>query len=367
MWVFFKLVVAMVAFILRYGRISTKKPNGYFGRSPYFWLVSQDKNGRIRHSKLGIPFSFPALFSFRFENRFDGFLKKIGLSHELQTGDLEFDQSIYVTSDNSGLHELLRGSIKARQCIVKLLSATATGSLGERGVHFDGTVLWLENRGSIASVGSAVKDLVEASVVLASAKRHIAAFWLDPFFYKALMIESALWSIGGYAVAELIQLFFQSQDHHLNLGKLLTLSLMTAAALLFVCVSLVFGLLKGSSRAHRIITESKLILVFALPISAFSALSDLNRHLDHEPGVVEQLQVEQLKKRRHRVKRGPDYYTYHAHLRTEPNQLSPNLGQGRWIEISSEQYESASGKGTAILEIAPGRLGVPWIRELRFK
>ncbi|NDD91935.1 hypothetical protein EBZ37_07610, partial [bacterium] len=181
-------------------------------------------------------------------------------------------------------------------------------------------------------------------------------------------IESALWSIGGYAVAELIELFFQSQDHHLNLGKLLTLSLMTAAALLFVCVSLVFGLLKGSSRAHRIITESKLILVFALPISAFSALSDVNRYLDHEPGVVEQLQVEQLEKRRHRGRRGLYYYyTYRAHLRTKPNQLSPNLGQGRWIKISSEQYESASGKCTAILEVAPGRLGVPWIRELRFK
>ena len=367
MWVLFKLLVALVAFILRYARVSTKKPTGNLGQEPYFWITYKNKQGDILYSKVGIPFSFPALFSFHFENRHDGFWKKVGLSHEFQTGDLEFDQSIYVTSDNSGLHELLRESLEARQCIRNLLNLTAIGDLDSRRVRFDGTALWLESSDSFASVENVVKDLVGASVILASAKQHISSFWLDPFFYKTLVIESVLWSIGGYAIAEFIELMVQSQEYHLNKSRLLVLSLMAAAALLFACVSLVVTLLKGSSRAHRVILESKLILLVALPISAFSALSDLNRHLDLEPGVVEQLRVENLEKRRRRGRRGSISYSYHAHLRPAPGTLSPSLGEGRWIQLSSDQYQSAFGKGSAILEVAPGRLGVPWIRDLRFE
>jgi len=366
MWIVFKLVVALIGFVIRWTRISFRKPHGTLDGTPYFLVIEKTKSGAVTDTKIGVPFSFPALFSFHFEDGQDAFWKKLGLSHEFQTGDVEFDQKIYIASDNSGLHQVLEDSQPVRNAIVEALGGQDSAKNACR-LRFDGSRLWYQVPALVADVEGTVRNLIRLKTVLLSARDSVTAFWKDRFFLRCLLIESAIWALLFYAVGAFIDVTFHSEDQHLRWGRLVLFSGITAAVLIAVLVAAVAGLVRGSSRAHRIVLESKFLLLIAMPLASFSGFSDANRAFDTGPSVVEKLNVQRVEERRHRRRRGGVHYTYHAYLVPAEGATSAGVGSGSWIEITRSHYQSAVSARQATLEIGPGRLGVPWIRELTFQ
>jgi len=366
MWILFKLSIALVGFVIRWSRISFRKPHGTIDGSPYFQVVVKTKSGTVTDTMIGVPFSFPALFSFHIEDGQDAFWKKLGLSHEFQTGDQEFDGKIYIASDNSGLHQILEDVPEVRKSIVEVL--------GEKGpfekkcrLRFDGSRLWYQTPSQIADVEGTVRNLIRLKTQLLSARDRVTAFWKDRFFLRCLAVESTIWALAAYSWGSFIDLTWHSEDQHLRVTRLILYSGFTAAAMIAILLGAVTTLIRGSSRAHRVILESKFLLVFSVPLAAFSGFSDLNRSLDTGPSIVEKLQVQQVEERRHRRRRGGVYHTYHVYLVPQNGNDSEAVRDGRWIQITIDRYRAAVSGKQAVMEIGPGRLGVPWIRELSFE
>jgi hypothetical protein len=366
MWILFKLIIALIGFVIRWSRISFRKPHGTIDGSPYFLVVEKTKSGTVTDTKIGVPFSFSALFSFHFEDGQDAFWKKLGLSHEFQTGDQEFDRKIYIASDNSGLHQILEDVPEVRKSIVETLGGKDP-IWKECRLRFDGSKLWYQVPGLVADVEGVVRNLIRLKTQLLSARDSVTAFWKDRFFLRCLLVESTIWALAAYSWGSFIDLTYHSEDQHLRVTRLVLYSGFTAAAMIALLLVAVTTLIRGSSRAHRVILESKFLLVFSVPLAAFSGFSDLNRSLDTGPSIVEKLRVQRVEERRHRRRRGGVHYTYHAYLIPQNGTASVAVRDGRWIQITSDRYRAAVSAKQAVMEIGPGRFGVPWIRELSFE
>jgi len=364
MWIVFKLSVALLAFVIRYSRVSFRRPKGTLEGSPYFLVEERTRSGNVNRTELGVPFSFPALFSFHFEDGKDGFFKKLGLSHEFQTGDHEFDRKIYIASDNSGLNQILAEVDELRTLIVEVLGGEHFGRLAQ--LRFDGSKLWIRFPGQISDVEGTVRNLIRLKTLLLSGRDSVIPFWKDRFFVKYLLVESTIWSLAGYSCVGFFESMFQPEYEPLRWEMLILYSCIASAVLIAVFLFTVATLLRGSSRAHRVMVESASVLILSIPIAAFSGFTDLNCALDAGPGIVEQLDVQRVEMKRHRGRRGRTRYSYHVYLLPQNGTSSIAVGEGGWLEVSLDRYNAAVRANRAVMVIGPGRLGVPWIREVEF-
>lgn len=79
------------------------------------------KNGRPSSLKVGIPAKTPTTLHFQPERWFDRLSKMVGLAHEHQTGDPEFDRALYVRSPSDGYADLVLADADRRAAIRALL------------------------------------------------------------------------------------------------------------------------------------------------------------------------------------------------------------------------------------------------------
>ena len=113
MWILVKLGVAAF-FAIMGALVRLWKGETLYGPDGQIYYRRKDK----QYFQITVPFRKPVLFSFHRENPFDQYMKALGLASELQTGDMNFDSSVYVSSDHPGVHRLLRDNpdIRTRTC-----------------------------------------------------------------------------------------------------------------------------------------------------------------------------------------------------------------------------------------------------------
>jgi hypothetical protein len=79
------------------------------------------KNGRPSSLRLRLPLATPTTLQFNRETKFDRFCKGIGLSREHQTGDVDFDDTVYVRGPSYGYADQYLDSESKRAAILGLL------------------------------------------------------------------------------------------------------------------------------------------------------------------------------------------------------------------------------------------------------
>ncbi len=272
MWILVRVAFALAGFAARwFGVLGRPKgiPHEVGGRTV---LRAKRDNLRGGHNHfVGVELKAPIWFRLSRENKYDRWFKRVGLSAEVETGDADFDKFVYLACDHPGFESLLKRSAEARALISELLWAGVTR------IDYRGDVVWCSmKREPSAHEQSLVARLGE---VLAPLRDDASSRFSDPFLLKALVVESAVWSMATYAAASFL-VTLSLPEIYLTDASYLLPGLGLAVGLFVLLVGGVWFFLSGSSRGHRLIVESAVVLICALPIAGIQIFDDLNRGLD---------------------------------------------------------------------------------------
>lgn len=366
MWLVIRLIVALLAALVRiFARARKQEPAGELNGRKFYRSLAKTKSGAITGFRLGIALDSKIVFDLHPESATDRLCKGIGLSEELQTGEASFDRRIYVACDHLGFHELLKESAAAREAAVAILAAGFTS------IRSDGSTIWAQRSESREPVEADYAPLIALAEALASLEQDDARRALRPnrFAVRFLIVEVVVWSIVGLAFPTYLQMRLTEMTEYFEIGRLLLLSGAAAALLFALILGMIVLFLRGSSRGHRIVIESAIVLLIALPISGFSIVSDLNTNLKSsragaapvtlECGIVSKEKVT-TKSRRSRST------SYYLDI-TPPVNLPPDIDLPRRMRVSWSEYHEAMPKGTMVLVIDPGGLDIPWISSRTFR
>jgi hypothetical protein len=312
---------------------------------------------KVHGFRIGMAFDAAVWFRFHREGAIDRSFKSWGLSTETQTGDAAFDEAVYIACDHPSLAVFLRRSAEARAAIKEAFDKNIYR------LYADGSTLWLERRGEVYPDNH---DLATLSRIVAALEPFRTqapdSLWSDPFLWKAFAIEGVVWSIAAYALVSTLEFTFSSRvDIYLDWKELIAPSAVMAGVLFGVVGVGVVSLLRGSSRGHRILIESALILVLSLPIASLQLTSDINRKFDSSVAQTVAAEVQECEKRLSRRSRRSFRRTrtsYYVHLAWNP-QLE-ELDVPHSIRVAQPLCRT----GTFTADVKKGRLGVPWYQRI---
>lgn len=311
--------------------------------------------GKFTRAFHGLTYNGPLEFQFSKERGWDTFFKNLGLAVEQQTDDPEFDAEIYITCDQPSLGDMLRGRDSARRALLALFRA------GVKRVFADGAYVWAEVTEENHDVPGIRRNLAQLRDGLRAIDPAHHRSRRDSFFWRALAIESLAWSVACYGVPGFIELAWSRHTIYPDSFPIFKLGLVCSLVVFAFLFALIVALLRGSSRGHRIIFESFVLLVIGVPLSTVQAVSDVNIELDPGPPQWVQSHVsdKQIEVRRRRRGTSRHYYLY---LQTDGVRAQSIPGK---IEVESSIYHASRQGGDITVLLRNGRLGVPWIEAVR--
>src|SRR5262249_48349923 len=106
------------------------------------YRVHRERYRRVASLEIGVEMEPRFCFAIRRENAFDRFAKFLHIAKEWQTGENEFDSSLYVISDDPTLLHALSGDGKLRSLVTQLLSDSSVHTL-----RCNEGMLWVERNG----------------------------------------------------------------------------------------------------------------------------------------------------------------------------------------------------------------------------
>lgn len=350
MWIIVRLFLAVAAYLMRLrlptgGQEATHRLDGM----PYFVDLTKRK-GKITEFSIGTPLEAP-WFRLTREGGLDRFFKAIGMAREAESGDAEFDRLVYVAGDHPAVHALLRKSEPARAAIQEAFAAGFTR------IASNGACLTLDHPEGRNPTEDELALLRRLRAALVGLQGRSAKPFADGFLWKVVVVEAAVWSILAYAIGGVVELFFNKQDYYLRSGPLILYGLGAALVLFVLLFGAIAVFLRGSSRGHRILVESAIVLALGLPTTGMQVVSDLNRGLDGETEVVFTRKINDVERKRSR--RSTRYY---LHLAGES--AGEPIGLPTKIQVERALYETARPGALAVVHVAPGWLGLPWYRRI---
>ena len=358
MWILVKLSIAIGAFVYRFfiqyyagrdgERIETESGECHI-------VVTSNKR-RVVWTTFRIPLDTKAIFKITRESKWDRFFKYIGLSAEVETTDLDFNQRFYIASDSPVFCEEIQTNGIAREFIKSIFASNC------RNLWADGNNLWVQFPGKLTSPQVLAQECVDFANEIRPMGQNNPWIWHDPFAWKALVIESLVWFLGGYAFAGYMEWQFFNEDLHLFPNAVFWRGLIFGGLGAFVFLCSVVALMRGSSRGHRIILETLIIAVLSFPMGGIHLVSDLNTQFDKSEPKLIVAKITGLTQKEHRGRRSRRYYTYHMSL--DPSVQVKYPGLPTTIQIYPELFRQLRQDGLVKLQIGKGWLGHPWYRSI---
>ena len=366
MWILIKIIFLFIAFFLRIfakfwplmaGRIiESKIISGTNVKIIIHGDRSSTEGTTTEGTTLLLDFPCRSIFRLSQETNIDRYFKKIGFSVEIQTGDKNFDKHIYIESDSPAFSDEIKRDENSRKLIMGLFNQ------GCKYIRCDGKSLFIyfdSDRRKDSPVHKAVDLLLQ----LRDLDQKWIGFFRDPFAIKALLIEAVIWSLGVYGIIGFYELFFLRPDRYLDAMPLAVTGIFIGIVGAVILLTMVFLLLRGSSRGHRIVIESALVLSLAFPVGGIQFLSDINTELDQQPSILIERKIRTTEKRNLGTRRSP-YCSYLLYLdHTDKRELLEIYPE---IEIESDAYTAAQNATHVMIEIGPGRFNFPWFRSFKF-
>lgn len=161
----------------------------------------------------------------------------------------------------------------------------------------------------------------------------------------------------GYAIGAYLEMALHREAYQLFPWDVVKSGLVVAVAALVVLLGVIALWMSGSSRGHRIIVESAVVLVLGLPATCIQLVGDTNRALDDAAAREVTVTVDHCEKRRHRSRKGRISYTYHLWI-------EPSPGLPREIAIDKRLCIGLGAGDPVELSIGPGYWGLPWYRSI---
>jgi len=243
--------------------------------------VLEPRTREVRGAKLSVPMRTAVHLTLRPQGLMDNLGLKLGLMTEQQTGDLNFDEAVFLESDDSRVGAWLGRDEALRGRILRLFKERQVKS-----IRTDGIQLLVEmacDEDPDESVAQEVADLGRVMARLTRAR----AYRFDAFFWRVLLIESALALPAGYALGALAEasvlgalesgdLGILWADYYLATIPLYGLTYLLATTWAVLNFKVCRNLLGNSSRGKVVLIEALVVTLLAVPVASLRILADVN-------------------------------------------------------------------------------------------
>lgn len=240
----------------------------------YRHKTSKDKNGQIISQLIEFDVTGKSYVHFRNENFFSRFLKSTGFASELQTGNKEFDDSIFVACDDTEAIRYFQEHKLAQDAVLKIWQQ------GWHDILTDGRSGKIRLKGK--SKAPLTKEVLDHLLILQLYfnKMPHNPWFQDHFSLKIVAFETFAYSILGYSLASYLELVVSDTIGLISPWGLVVRGFMLGLGLVFVWLIAALILLKGSSRLVILVTDFLFISLVCVFISGPQLMTDLNVALD---------------------------------------------------------------------------------------
>jgi len=361
MWIFIKLVGMIVAYFVRLSSVRWDRFSG--GESEIidgipFKVVKIKNKQNVLSTSFVFEFKTKTIFKLSPESRIDKFFKSIDFSEEIQTGDNQFDDLIYIACDHIQFRQKIVSDSRLRD-LIKIFFNRAG-----RSIKTNGTTLVFNIKGDISADPQLKQLALQIQKIFTELNQKPPHEMMDPFVIKAMVAEACVWSFGIYALLSFLDiLLVNNQDVHFNKWLIIKSGLVLGLTLVALALLLVYLFFRGSSRGHRIFVESFIVLLLTVPMGGIGFVYDLNTGLDRSPAVQVQLRINNLERKVHRSRKGGTSYSYHMSIQ----QISD---LDRWkvptdIRIEQSVFYELQNRQNALITVRQGWLKYPWIQHIQ--
>lgn len=284
------------------------------------------------------------------ETAFDRFFKRFGLSSEIQTGDPEFDQQFYITTNDTAWTRLVLNPAAKRRMALDIYNS-GFNEIQTTGKKIIATCRPLRKKNKIT------RDLIERTAAnLVAISRELPSAGSVPhtrddsnWKLKRALVFGVV--IGAGVLGTLALVMGLIRYRPLNFGPLFlfTLKYSIPAGLVFLFAALT--LLKGRASSHVEFLVVLFLVLFGFPIAGAGLGVFLNGHLDPDPGRVQRTEVVDKM-----ISESDDSNTYYAIVRSWRRNGTEK------IRISRADYQQLRpGYSSMTIVSHPGRYHFEWI------
>ncbi len=358
MWVIGRLLFFVCGFTIRFfiNFIPSLGLKTYSGVQYRQIAFNRDYNPIYTSLKLNsnliyIPSQTNLYFKLTPERSIDKFFKFIGFSKELQTGNHDFDDKIYVACDHPYIDHIFKTTPSLQKIILDLFD-DKTVSITNSDARL------IINSKSKLDINVVLPKLNSIKEILELNASQVHNKFKDIYFYRALILESLIWSIAFYSFGSLVSSYYNHQATYLQTTSIINLGVESYIVFIIFFLILVKFFLIGSSRGHRILVESILVFILCLPIACLQAVSDINIYLDRNPTLVVK-DITILRRWEDEYGGlGHDDHTYHIEIQSKETPLPQR------IDINSKVYASIGDSKQISIEIGKGYFNIPWYKKI---
>jgi hypothetical protein len=324
-------------------------------------LLIRDKKAYGAYIGVDAPAGFH--LAFKPERWTDRFSKWAGLSIECQTRDADFDEKIYVVSDDARLCALLRHDAQVRADVLKLFAAADHEPCAVIQVRCGAGRLWVHYKGKRGfnheTAHRLARRLAPTLNALAGRLRdrtpRFGSRLRDPFVWRAIALLAVSTGLALNGLVHLIRLALTTLPFTVDNFGLWQAAILAGASIVTALVLFAILLIGYSARAHLVIAELLLVGSFGAIMTCFIGLRDANMELDAQPATV--IETPAIDKRIHRGRRGSR--TYYVTVRDWVN-----VNDSREIRIPSDLYDRMRIGQSVTIRQKPGYLGFRWVESV---
>jgi hypothetical protein len=346
------------------------KPDEREGEFEY--KLDMDK-GKVSGLLFGVSGVREYSFTIKNETWYDRFFKRFKISNEIQTGDSEFDDLVYVLSDNSLLHEKLVSSEAIRIAIKNIFNFGVSKGYTVKKLECRNGRLWIkcsiQNNFSETNVrGLIARPLLPQFFAIAKELNQINAKdynrWLDPFVFKSLVVLGISTGLAVNAVVQLFRTWLGDFPFIVDINVLVFHSILLGILIITGLIIFTLWWLKNSSRTHIVLLEIFTIGLLGAVGTAFHELRDINIEWQKgQPQIfVSELKDHYVVKKRRYGRRG-GYSTTHYYLLLDDWNCKCNKTYEK--EVSYDTYRQLNYYRYLGVVQYPGALGYSWVSDIK--
>lgn len=372
MWFGFSLLIFVSISIYSFYK-SFLQPRPNFDKNikniPYcIKTISESSENSRKEVGFEVSIQIPKEFSFQFkrETFIDRFFKRIKLSHEFQTNNNDFDKTIYLSSDNSAFHNLLKNNIEIQNLILSIFKIGPRWSHSVKRVRALKGVLTLTYKDSNTWSSNDKQNIVESSVLsleqlvssLLSKSTNNMQSYKDPFLNRFLIFSCINFTLITLGYSSYLRYGFSgSIPFTVDKSDLITLSLICTLIVLFILSSILVKSLKKSSRTHLLLLELIsiggicLFITLSNEIRLYNQLTDDSKAVKFTSEVIDKYITS-------RRKAGT---SYNIRIKSWERGISSTS-----IQVNRDEYNSITLNDTVNIFQKNGTLNFRWVENLEF-
>ncbi|MDT8991588.1 hypothetical protein RQP54_12025 [Curvibacter sp. APW13] len=306
-------------------------------------------------------------FVLKRESAFDRACKWLGLANEYQAGDSEFDDLVYVVSNDQHLTSEVISQESMRDAALALFNMNLHECRASE-IRCHGGRVWVMfkvgKKYREASSEPLLHEVAERSVLLLhdlvqcmqAGRPESSPRSRDPFAIRAAVVLAGCTGLLANGLTHSLRQGFTQPGFVVDTSLLWTYAAYGGMAVVIALVVLTLWWLGRTARTHLVLIEIVLVGSIGAVLTMYSEVQDLNWEADHSPTEMVNAKVI-AKSVSHSHKGGASYFVHVTDWIAH--------GQTRKVRVSSGFYEGVQSGALIEFRQRAGFLGVRWVESYR--